>query len=55
MKTRIIDHKNFRFHVRDDTSDTFIVKEVTGGAYGRLNISSDDVIRFSYAMTAPLV
>tara|TARA_R100000655_G_scaffold109347_1_gene163591 strand:- start:462 stop:1136 length:675 start_codon:yes stop_codon:yes gene_type:complete len=36
-------YKNLDFIVRDETSDSFVVKEVLGGAYRKLNIQPNDI------------
>lgn len=42
--SEIIEKNNLKFLVRKNTSDYFVVKEVFGGEYRKLNISSDDII-----------
>lgn len=43
--TKIINYKDKIFaHVRDGTSDEFVVREVFSGEYNKLNITPDDVI-----------
>jgi len=43
-KTKEIIYKNVRAKVRPNTSDAFIVEEVIGGTYRKLNIQTDDVV-----------
>jgi len=37
-KISIYEHKNVKAYVREGTSDSFIVEEVLGGEYNKLNI-----------------
>lgn len=39
-----MEHKGFQFIVRQGTIDDYVVREVFGGAYKKLNITSDDVV-----------
>ena len=40
----LFEHKGVKAYVREGTSDSFVVKEVLGGEYNKLNIKSDDII-----------
>lgn len=39
-----IQHKNIKALVREGTSDAFVVREVFGGEYNKLNIQSNDIV-----------
>jgi len=39
-----MEHKGFQFVVRRGTIDDYVVREVLGGAYKKLNITADDVV-----------
>jgi len=39
-----VEHKGLQFVVREGTIDDYVVREVLGGAYKKLNINSDDVV-----------
>tara|TARA_R110000822_G_scaffold263815_1_gene388068 strand:+ start:21 stop:719 length:699 start_codon:yes stop_codon:yes gene_type:complete len=39
-----MEHKGFQFVIRQGTIDDYVVREVLGGAYKKLNITTDDVV-----------
>lgn len=41
---KLIEFKDVKAFVREDTSDLFVVKEVNGGEYDRLDIRPTDVV-----------
>lgn len=43
-ETTVIEHKGVSAFIREGTSDRFVVKEVLGGEYRKLNIQSGDVV-----------
>ena len=43
-KISVYEHKNVKAYVREGTSDSFIVEEVLGGEYNKLNIQEGDVV-----------